>query len=127
MSKELHSITIVCTAENQKALVGMIREALEEVEEGFETGEMQYSGVLQGGGPYGILQGFYNAPSDFVFGGVADGPDVPPVEFPEDKPASEPDSEEFPPEVLQFISMMKTAFPGASINVTVKEEDESSE
>lgn len=120
MKKNPHALTIVCHAKTPEALIGTVREALEELEEGLEAGIMTFSGILQGGSENSNLQGFYMPPCDFDFTAhIPDSPDLPPVET-SDEVASQmpPDDEDGSAEVEAFVSLLKEMFPGANISVS---------
>lgn len=133
--KNPHSLTIVCHADSPKALLGTIRETLDEFEEGFDANLMKYSGILTGGGEHSLLQGFYTHPTDYNFSAhLPDSPNLDEVELSEKTGAIVPPMPVEPPcndanccsakaqqdpveEVRAFVSLIKQMFPNAEISL----------
>ena len=62
-----HSLMISCHADSLEALVGTVREALQDLEAAAESGDLDSAAVLQTGGAHSLIQLNYTHPSDLVF------------------------------------------------------------
>lgn len=112
MNPALFGLYLNCTANSPEAVIGLFREVIERLEDDMKGGKCNQSGVMEGGGPEGIIQGFYNAPDKYFFDREEpDSPDLPAVPM-------DDDGEEMPPGVVELLTALKGLFPGAEVSVS---------